>query len=200
MKTLFIGVPVGWPGLVVMAVGGLLFFLAVMRMSLASRGGRSPETGRSGISLLGIALQMLGFANTGFGMIRIALPASSFASLAEACVVAALMAGAVSLFVAAGREMGRNWSLVARTREDHELVTSGAFAHVRHPIYTAMGLFLLGLAVSFGHERNLILGLPLFAAGTWLRVREEEKLLRASFGSTYDNYAARVKRFVPGVV
>jgi protein-S-isoprenylcysteine O-methyltransferase Ste14 len=31
-------------------------------------------------------------------------------------------------------------------------------------------------------------------------VREEEKLLRASFGSTYDNYASRVKRFVPGVV
>ena len=200
MKALFIGVPVGWPGLVVMAFGGLLFFLAVMRMSFASRGGGSPEAGRSGISLLGIGLQMLGFASTGFGSIRIALPAASLASLAQACAVAALMTGAVALFVAAARQMGRNWSLVARTRKDHELVTSGAFAHVRHPIYTALGLFLLGLAVSFGHERNLLLGLPLFAAGTGLRVREEEKLLRASFGSAYDDYATRVKRFVPGLV
>ena len=200
MKHLFINVPVGSPGLVIMACGGLLFFLAVLRVTFASRRGSSPEEGRSGISLFGIALQMLGFASTGFGPVRIALPASSPASLVEAVTVAALMAGAVSLFVAAGREMGRNWSLVARTRADHELVTSGAFAHFRHPIYTALGLFLLSLAISFGHERNLIVGVPLFAAGTWLRVREEERLLRARFGAAYEDYAARVKRFVPGLV
>ncbi|HKO72935.1 MAG TPA: isoprenylcysteine carboxylmethyltransferase family protein [Bradyrhizobium sp.] len=200
MKALFIGLPVGWPGLVVIAAGGLLFFFAVMRIRFTSGGAGSPEAARSGISLLGIALQVLGFASTGFGSIRIALPAASVASLAEACAVAVLMTGAVWLFAAAAREMGRNWSLVARTRKDHELVTSGAFAHVRHPIYTAMGLFLLGLAVSFGHERNLIWGLPLFGVGTWLRVREEERLLRASFGSAYDDYAARVKRFLPGLV
>ncbi len=109
------------------------------------------------------------------------------------------MAGAVLLFAAATAEMGRNWSLIARTRKDHELVTSGPFAHVRHPIYTAMSLFLLSLALSFGHERSLIWGLPLFAGGTWLRVREEERLLRASFGSAYDDYAAHVKRFLPGI-
>jgi protein-S-isoprenylcysteine O-methyltransferase Ste14 len=95
--------------------------------------------------------------------------------------------------------MGRNWSLVARTRTDHELVTSGVFARLRHPIYLAMGLFLLGLAISLGHERNLLLSLPLFALGTWIRVREEEKLLRAQFGGAYDSYAASVKRFVPGL-
>ena len=143
---------------------------------------------------------MLGFASTGFGPIKIALPPAGLASLAEAALVALLMGGAVALFGAAAREMGRNWSIVARTREDHELVTSGAFAHVRNPIYSAMALFLLGMAVAFGHERNLIWGVPLFALGTWLRVREEERLLRASFGDAYDAYAARVTRFIPGVL
>jgi protein-S-isoprenylcysteine O-methyltransferase Ste14 len=200
MKSLFVGVPVGWPGLVVMAFGALLFFFAVMRIRIRGGSAPSPDAARASISLLGISLQVLGFASTGFGSIRIALLAASWASLIAAALVAALMTGAVWLFSAAAREMGRNWSLVARTRKDHELVTSGPFAHVRHPIYTAMALFLLGLAVSFGHERNLILGVPLFAAGTWLRIREEERLLRATFGAAYDDYAGSVKRFVPRLV
>lgn len=199
MKTLFTGLPIGWPGLVVMAIGGLLFLVAGMRIRFAA-GGSGPSAGRSRISIIGIALQILGFASTGFGLIRIALPPAGPTSIAEAIVVAALMIGSVSIFASAGGEMGRNWSLVARTRTDHELVTSGPFARIRHPIYTAMGLFLLALAVSFGHERNLIWGIPLFVAGTWLRVREEERLLRASFGPAYDAYAARVKRFVPGLL
>ena len=199
MDALFGGLPVGWPGLVVLAAGGLLFFVAVMRIRFAARGAGS-EAGRSPVSLVGIMLQMLGFAGTGFGLIRVALPAASAVSIAEAILVAALMAGAVSLFHSAAVEMGRNWSLVARTRKDHELVTSGAFARIRNPIYSAMALFLLAFAVAFGHERNLIWGVPLFAAGTWVRVREEEKLLRKSFGPAYDAYAARVKRFIPGLL
>jgi protein-S-isoprenylcysteine O-methyltransferase Ste14 len=46
----------------------------------------------------------------------------------------------------------------------------------------------------------LLLALPVYALGTWLRVRVEERLLRAMFAARYDDYAARVKRFVPGVI
>jgi protein-S-isoprenylcysteine O-methyltransferase Ste14 len=110
------------------------------------------------------------------------------------------MAAAVFLFSNAARAMGANWSLVARTRADHQLVTDGIFAHVRHPIYLAMALFLLALALGVGHEANLIPAAPLFVLGTWIRVHEEEKLLRAQFGDAYERYAASVKRFVPGLV
>jgi protein-S-isoprenylcysteine O-methyltransferase Ste14 len=96
--------------------------------------------------------------------------------------------------------MGRNWSLEARTREDHELIVSGPFALIRHPIYTGMFAFLLAMAIAFGHWRGLILGVPLFWIGTMMRVTREEKLLRAQFGTSYDAYAARVKRFVPGLI
>src|SRR3546814_1930029 len=54
----------------------------------------------------------------------------------QAAAVALLMATTVGLFVWASRTMGRNWSIVARTRADHRLVTTGPFAHVRseeHP-------------------------------------------------------------------
>lgn len=193
------GLPVGWPGMVAMDVGGLAFFAAVVRVRLGAGKSGSIEK-RAPISIIGIALQMLGFAVTGFGPMHLILPAAGPASVFEAITVAVLMTAAVSLFVASAKEMGRNWSLVARTRSDHELITGGPFARIRHPIYAAIALFLLGVAVGSGHERNLVWGLPLFAAGTWLRVREEERLLRASFGPVYAQYALRVRRFVPGLI
>jgi protein-S-isoprenylcysteine O-methyltransferase Ste14 len=198
MKLLVEPHPVGIPGLVALLVGGALFFAALMRASLSRDVG---ETGKkSGVSRIGIALQMAGFAVTGFGAVRGSLPAESPEAIAAALAVALLMAGAIALFVSATRAMGANWSIAARMRADHQLVTSGIFARLRHPIYTGMALFLAALAVGLGHYANLIVGIPLFAAGSFLRIREEERLLREKFGAAYDAYAASVRRFIPGIV
>jgi protein-S-isoprenylcysteine O-methyltransferase Ste14 len=143
---------------------------------------------------------MLGFTAVGFGPVVAALPATSPAAILQAVIVAALMTVSILLFMSASRAMGENWSLVARMRTGHELVTSGVFAHVRHPIYVGMGMFLIALAVAFGHIVNLVVGAPLFILGTWIRIHEEEKLLRAEFGQAYVDYAARVKRFLPGLI
>jgi protein-S-isoprenylcysteine O-methyltransferase Ste14 len=191
--------PVGTPGLVALMLGGLAFFasLAVTRLGAGASG---PGGKRSPLSLAGILTQMLGFFAVGFGPVRATLPATGPVALAEGAAVAILMAGSVLLFASAARTMGANWSLIARTRADHQLVTNGVFARLRHPISTAMALFLVALAVALGHEAHLLVGAPLFAVGTWIRVREEEKLLRAQFGDAYDRYAASVKRFVPGLL
>ena len=193
--------PVGLPGLIAFMAGGLLFFasLAWTRVGMHRTEGSAP-TKRSGLSRWGILIQMLAFAAVGFGGILLALPATSPLALGEAAAVAALMLLAVGLFTSAARAMGANWSIVARMREGHELVTAGVFAHLRHPIYTAMGTFLIAMAIAFGHEFGLLVALPLFAVGTFIRVREEEKLLRGEFGAAYDVYAARVKRFLPGLI
>ena len=184
--------PVGLPGLAAMTAGGLLFFASLLRMR---PGGGGAAGKRSGLSRIGIALQMLGFVTAGLGRVAATLPPASPLALAEGAAVAALMLASVLLFVAATRAMGANWSIVARLREGHELVTGGIFARLRHPIYAGMAAFLVALAIAFGHEANLIVGAPLFALGTWIRVREEERLLRAEFGPAYEDYAARVKRF-----
>ena len=191
--------PVGLPSLVAILVGGLAFFAALVRARIAA-GAAGVGERRSGLSRIGIGLQGIGFAITGFGTVSPSLPAGDVAAILGGLFVAAAMAASVALFVAATRAMGANWSLAARMREGHELVTGGVFAYLRHPIYAAMGVFLLALAVGTGHEAHLILGIPSFAAGTWLRVREEERMLRAQFGGDYLAYAARVKRFIPGLV
>jgi protein-S-isoprenylcysteine O-methyltransferase Ste14 len=193
--------PVGLPGLIAFLAGAMLFFasLAWTRIGTA-RADERGATKKSGLSRWGVLIQSLAFFGVGFGGIAAVLPPTSPLAIGEAVAVAVLMLLAVGLFVAAARAMGANWSIVARMREGHELVTGGVFARIRHPIYTAMGCFLLGMTIAFGHEYGLIFALPLFAIGTAIRIREEEKLLRGEFGAAYDDYAARVKRFIPGVV
>ena len=193
--------PIGAPGFVVMGTGLAAFFLS---LSAARRrmGGRGGESGarRSRWSMVGIAIQMLGFVAVGMGPLRVELAPRSPLALGEAAAVLVLVGFTLAAFIASSRAMGRNWSLVARTRTDHQLVTWGPFAWVRHPIYSGLFAFMLALALAFGHWRGLIVGVPLYWLGTWLRVAQEERLLRAQFGAAYDDYSARVKRFVPGVI
>ena len=198
--TLFPIDPVGLPGLAALALGFLAFFTALM--AARYRATKVPEvadTSSNGASWIWIAVQGLAIAITGYGRIEVRLDPMSAKAIIEGLAVFVLMLAAVGLFHASSRTMGKNWSLVARTREDHQLVQTGPFAVVRHPIYVALFLFMLAMAIAYGHTANLILAVPVFAIGTWLRVRHEEQLLRAQFGADYDIYAARVKRFVPGV-
>lgn len=194
--------PTGYPALLAMAVGLAAFLIS---LSFARKRGEPSRGGEEGAktassSWVGIAIQALGFMSVGFGPMVIRQDPASPLMLAEGAAVLLLVLTSLFLFVASSRAMGKNWSLVARTREDHQLVTWGPFARVRHPIYTGIFCFMIGMAIAFGHYRGLILGIPLYWIGTWVRVVREERLLRAQFGAAYDDYAARVKRFVPGIV
>lgn len=192
--------PVGLPGLAAIMTGYLVFFLALLTARhRADREPPAPVARKASITWLWIVVQGIGIGIAGFGPVRVELDPMSLKALAEAGLILLLMASAVGLFDASSRAMGKNWALVARTREDHTLVQNGPFAYVRHPIYVALFLFMLAMAVAFGHTRNLILGIPLYALGTWFRIGHEERLLKEQFGAAYDEYAARVKRFVPGV-
>jgi protein-S-isoprenylcysteine O-methyltransferase Ste14 len=191
---------VGLPGLAAIMLGFLAFFIALMAARhRATRMGTEPVSQRASITWLWILVQGLGIGIAGFGPVQVGLDPMSAKALIEAALVLLLMLGAVWLFDASSRAMGKNWALVARTLTDHTLVRSGPFAVVRNPIYVALFGFMIAMAIAFGHTRNLIVAVPLYALGTWLRVVHEERLLRAQFGTVYDDYAARVKRFVPGV-
>ena len=194
-----IGDPVGLPGLAVMATSFFLFVAAVLSARLRVGREDSRNATRSGRSMVGIVIQGSGIGFAGLGIQTVTLDPLSALALVEAASCAILMAAAIGLFVWASRTMGRNWSLVARTRDDHQLVETGPFAHLRHPIYTALFLVMIATGIAFGHVTHFWLSIPLFALGTWLRISEEERLLRTIFGAAYDAYAARVRRFVPGV-
>ena len=174
------------------------FFLSLIRAF--SR--RSPETGakRDSRSRLGIVIQSVGIGLAGFGGVRIALAPFSPAALVGTAVVITLMGGSIALFLASSRALGRNWSLVARTRSDHQLIRSGPYARVRHPIYVAMLLFLLGLAVTLGHWAQLIVAVPVFLAGTAIRTRLEDSLLEQQFGDSFRDYRRSTPALFPKII
>ncbi|OJY49864.1 MULTISPECIES: isoprenylcysteine carboxylmethyltransferase family protein [unclassified Sphingomonas] len=182
--------------------GSMIVWVAVLLAAKARRGtaGTEVTSKRDSGSMIGVAVQALGFLAVGFGPLEMVVGAPDPAAIGQFAAVLVLMAGVIGLFVASSRAMGRNWAIVARTREDHQLVTWGPFAVVRNPIYVALFVWILVMALALGHWRGLILGVPLYWVGTWMRVRREERLLRAQFGTAYDAYAARVKRFVPGLI
>jgi protein-S-isoprenylcysteine O-methyltransferase Ste14 len=78
------------------------------------------------------------------------------------------------------------------------LVTTGLYRFMRHPQYTGIFLFTLGWILHWPSLVTLVLWPILAAAYVWL-ARFEERQAAAEFGPEWDAYAARTKRFVPGV-
>ncbi|WP_180139901.1 isoprenylcysteine carboxylmethyltransferase family protein [Sphingomonas sp. R-74633] len=187
---------------VIALFGSLFVWAAVLLVAKGRRGTAEVEAAstRDSGSMLGVAIQALGFLVVGFGPLKLVLGSPDALAIGEVIAVLVLIAGVIALFMASSRAMGRNWAIVARTLDDHQLVTWGPFAVIRNPIYVALFIWILVMALALGHWRGLILGVPLYWIGTWMRVTREERLLRAQFGAAYDAYAARVKRFIPGLI
>jgi protein-S-isoprenylcysteine O-methyltransferase Ste14 len=109
------------------------------------------------------------------------------------------MLAATALTALAQLQMGDSWRIGVDPRESTALVTHGLFRAVRNPIFSAMGMAVLGLALVIPNALSF-LGFALVALGLELHVRgaEEPYLLRLH-GERYRAYAARVGRFLPGV-
>ncbi len=118
-------------------------------------------------------------------------------SLPVSVVAVLLAAASVAVILAAQRALGRQFAYQARLVEGHRLITAGPYRYVRNPIYTA--LFGLALATGLVISRwpVILLFVVLYTAGTLVRIRSEERLLRARFGPEFEDYARRVPALVP---
>lgn len=83
--------------------------------------------------------------------------------------------------------IGEYWSARVTLKEGHQLIRSGPYAFVRHPIYTGMFLAALGTALVVGEWRGILAVLLLLAAHSGKAVREESFMTR-EFGEEYTNY------------
>jgi protein-S-isoprenylcysteine O-methyltransferase Ste14 len=111
----------------------------------------------------------------------------------------ALAIASVWLVGEAVRFLGKQWAFAARLVEDHKLITTGPYAFVRNPIYTGMFGMLIATGLALEHWIGLIVGIILFSIGLVIRIRSEEKLLRAAFGKEFDEYAEKVSAVIPGI-
>jgi protein-S-isoprenylcysteine O-methyltransferase Ste14 len=95
--------------------------------------------------------------------------------------------------------LGRNWSATVTIKQDHELVRTGPYAVVRHPIYTGIVLALFGTAIVVGEWRGL-LALALITIGFLFKIRTEERFMGEIFGERYARYRAEVPALIPFIV
>lgn len=93
--------------------------------------------------------------------------------------------------------IGRNWGMPMSLRQDHELVTSGPYAYVRHPIYTGLMLAMIGSALAL--DVLWLLLFVLYFTYFMVSARTEEKMMLAQFPDAYPAYRKRTKMLIPFV-
>jgi len=94
--------------------------------------------------------------------------------------------------------LGRNWGMPMTEKDEPELVTSGPYRFVRHPIYSGLLLGLLGTALAI----NIYWLIALVVMGAYFiySATVEERLMTRSFPTAYPSYRARTKMLIPFVL
>ena len=108
----------------------------------------------------------------------------------------ALGLASLALWTWTQASLGKEWSPQLQLREEHHLVTTGPYARVRHPLYTAM----LGVGTAFALVTAnwvfVLLAVAMFA-GLVARIPLEEQMMLEQFGEEYKAYTQRTGRFLP---
>lgn len=149
---------------------------------------------------------LLAISSTGLGVIPMVYVFTgeprfadySFAPLLGV-VGALLMIAALVLFRVTHKQLGRNWSVTLDTRRTHNLVNTGIYAHLRHPMYTAFWLLALAQAALLPNWFAGLAGPVAWATLFFLRVKREERLMIDTFGDQYRRYMQRTKRVLPWI-
>ncbi|MEO8370576.1 MAG: isoprenylcysteine carboxylmethyltransferase family protein [Candidatus Solibacter sp.] len=114
-------------------------------------------------------------------------------------IVASMLCGPIGGLLSWGavHHLGRQFRVHAGLYEDHQLVTTGPYGIVRHPIYSSMLAMLVSTLLLSTPWKLAILSLALFVAGTEIRVYTEDRLLASRFGPEFFKYQKRVWAYVP---
>jgi len=106
-----------------------------------------------------------------------------------------LVAGGIALVIWARMHLASNWGMPMSVKENPELVTSGPYTYIRHPIYTGVLIGMFGNMLIFGPIWLVIF----FFAGAYFvySATQEEKIMQKEFPDQYPSYRARSKMLIP---
>jgi protein-S-isoprenylcysteine O-methyltransferase Ste14 len=167
--------------------------LAFVRPRKQAKSQKEAETAPR--SRLGIIIVSLGFF-CAWVQIRPSQFEKSDAALIASMVIAPF---AVGLSWWATRHLGKQWRYVAAVAEGHELITTGPYRLIRHPIYTSIFGMLLATVFAWSWWPLGIAAVVFYVIGTEIRIRAEEALLAAHFGEQFTEWRANTPAYIPFV-
>jgi protein-S-isoprenylcysteine O-methyltransferase Ste14 len=115
------------------------------------------------------------------------------------CVAIILMLCGFSFAIWARRHLGRYWSARVTVKEGHQLIESGPYSLVRHPIYSGLLLSMAATVMTIGTLQS-VCGYAVLLGALIFKLAAEERLLAAHLGQPYQDYQQRVKALIPGVI
>jgi protein-S-isoprenylcysteine O-methyltransferase Ste14 len=186
------------PSLGMLLAGGVwIGFLVFWSLSAGKgRAGRREESKRSRSlhqSLLNLGLLLLFVSIPGLRW-RYLAPTNPW----HVPVGLGVVALATLLHIYARLHLGKNWSTKVQIHSDHQLVRTGPYRWIRHPIYTAIVALALGTALVSGRVLSLV-GVAVFTFAYVRKLWIEERLLGDEFGTQWHEYRRRSWALVPGL-
>lgn len=127
---------------------------------------------------------------------RLVAHAQPNGSIALAVLGVAICALGVGIAIWARTYLGRNWGMPMSQRAGQELVTTGPYAFVRHPIYTGLLLAVLGTEIVRQAPWSAVV-LLICCAYFVFAARVEERRMTDQFPGEYRDYVSRTKMLVP---
>lgn len=109
---------------------------------------------------------------------------------------ATLTVAGVVFAIWARYHIGQYWSGAVALKVDHQLIRTGPYARIRHPIYTGILLALTGTTLLIGEYRALLALVMWFVGLAW-KASREEKLLAGEFGPAFDEHKRLTGFFLP---
>jgi protein-S-isoprenylcysteine O-methyltransferase Ste14 len=176
----------------------LVFFLYWTISALSSKAAKKTESVADRLQRmapLAVAYALLFYNATSLGWLNRRFVTDSPAA---AVIGVTLTAAGVAFAIWARWHLGANWSAIVSIREQHELIRSGPYRRVRHPIYTGMLLAMAGTALVLGEVRGLLaFAVTLFAF--YSKARKEEDWLTREFGEKFEAHAQQTGMFLPKI-
>ena len=187
------------PWKVVFLAGFVVYVVIRGRFENRTAGNEKLLSRRDGIELF--LLIIVGAGNLLLPAIYVFTPLLSFADRplprwAPWCGTV-VMGAALWLFYRSHADLDRNWSKTLELRRGHELVTTGVYRRVRHPMYAAILLFGIAQALLLANWLAGWSAFVTFAVMVLVRTPREERMMLEHFGDAYRDYMLRTGRLFP---
>jgi len=167
-----------------------IYWSAAAKNSAPTQSSESAWSRRLHLIVLNSAVLLLIFPVP--GLTRRFLPASRILTAAGLAVE---IAGILFAFWAR-RHLGRNWSGEVRIATGHQLIRSGPYKTIRHPIYTGVLAMYAGVMLVSG-QIHALLAFLIITVTYWRKLRLEEKILSENFGPDWDSWRRETWALVP---